>query len=504
MAPVSLALENISKAYASPVLRGIDIEFISGQVHALLGANGAGKSTLCKVIAGLVPMDEGAMLYHGKAYAPASIRDAEAAGIQIMLQELNLLDDLSVAENIFLGQLPCRYGFVDYRKIEQDTKLLLNKLGISDIHAQRKTASLGIGQKQLVELARALVRPCKVLILDEPTAALSAAQADILFQEIERLKQAGVAIIYVSHRMDEINRIADRISVLRDGTVTASEEAGSLTQEEIIRFMTGTTINADKRFSKRQRAEIALRVENLCAGNFLQDINLDVYHGEILGISGLMGSGRTELLRCIYGADPHNGGSIALTSALNEPAAHNPQSSVKNGLAFISEDRKKLGLLLEHSVQTNMSLASLQTYSSRSGCLHKVEERADIDRLIKELGIDCSSINQPVKELSGGNQQKVLIARCLLKQSDVLLFDEPTRGIDIQSRSMIYELLNKLALEGKAIVVVSSDDTELIQLCDRIAVMSNGRLAVTFAHGEWTEEKLLSAAFRYYSSANAA
>ncbi|NKB37283.1 MAG: ATP-binding cassette domain-containing protein [Gammaproteobacteria bacterium] len=504
MLPVSLSFENISKAYASPVLRSINIEFKAGKVHALMGANGAGKSTLCKIISGLAAVDKGSMLYQGQLYAPTSIRDAESAGIQIMMQELNLLDDLSVAENIYLGQLPCRYGFVDYRQIERESTKLLNKLGISDIDPRRKTASLGIGHKQLIELARTLVRPCKVLILDEPTAALSAAQSNILFEEIERLKQTGVAIIYVSHRMDEIERIADCISVLRDGNVTASEESGVLTQEEIIRSMTGKTISTDRRFNKRQRSKIAVRLENLSAGDFLQDINLDIYHGEILGISGLMGSGRTELLRCIYGADPHSKGHVELTKTSKDSPGHSPQSSVKNGLGFISEDRKKLGLLLEHSVQTNMSLANLLSYSAHSGWLNKSREAADVDRLIEQLAIDCSGCDQTIKELSGGNQQKILIARCLLTECDVLLFDEPTRGIDIQSRTMIYELLNNLALEGKAIVVVSSDDAELSQLCDRIAVMSNGRLADTFDYGEWTQEKLLSAAFRFYSTDSAA
>ncbi|HAT27256.1 MAG TPA: sugar ABC transporter ATP-binding protein [Gammaproteobacteria bacterium] len=494
-----LSIDGLCKNYTVPVLRGIDIEIWPGEVHALMGANGAGKSTLCNIIAGQVPADDGEMKFHNRLYRPTSVSDAESAGIRMVTQELRLIDTLSVAENISLAALPQRAGFINYNLINQQAGELLQRFGLTDIDPGQQLNSLSIGQQQLVEIARVLNHSCDLLILDEPTAALSEEQIELLFREIGEIKNQGSAIIYVSHRMDEISRIADRTMVLRDGLVVANDHTEKLSRDDLIRLMTGHPVANASNFDKRHPGPLALKIENLSTREKLNDINLDVYQGEVLGISGLMGSGRTELLRAIFGADRRSHGDIKIGPEMRPARIRSPVDAVSNGIGLINEDRKQQGLLPELSILQNISLACLAQFAGKIGWLDSARALQDVEKQIENLSVDCTNTRQKVNELSGGNQQKVIIARWLLMNCNIMLFDEPTRGIDIQTKQMIYDLVDNLARLGKAIVVASSEANELLSICDRIAVLSNGKLAEIFRRDQWSPEAITAAAFTHYS-----
>lgn len=492
-----LSVEQLGKRFTVPVLKDINFELLPGEVHALSGANGAGKSTLCNIVSGRLDPSTGTMSLGGEPYAPGSVKDSEAAGVQMVMQELNLIDNLSVAENVFLGKLPQRLGFVRRERLLAEAKAVLSAVGLRDIDPGRKAATLGIGQKQLVEIARALINPARLIILDEPTAALTDPQVELLFDNIRRQREAGVAIIYVSHRLDEISRIADRITILRDGEIIKTSALSDISKKEIIHCIAGSAPQDASRLSQAA-GPIALRVSGLNIHNVLEDINLDIHKGEILGIAGLIGSGRTELLRAIYGADEVHGGTLLLGPDLKKVTISSPARAVALGIGLIPEDRKQQGLLLGQSVERNVTLASLNLYRDRFGWIDRLKERGAVQEHVQALELKCTSPEQAIDELSGGNQQKALVARWLMKDCDILLFDEPTRGIDIQTKAMIYRLLYDLATQGKAVVVVSSETDELTTIADRIAVMSRGGLAAIFGRGEWTAEKIMAAAFSGY------
>ena len=494
-----LSVAGLGKRFSVPVLKDIDFELLPGEVHALTGANGAGKSTLCNIISGRLPPSSGSMSLQGLAYAPRSVNDSEAAGVQMVMQELNLIDNLSVAENVFLGSLPQRFGMIRRRRLLTETNAVLRSLGLDDIDPGRETSTLGIGQKQLIEIARVLIRPARLIILDEPTAALTDPQVELLFRNIRRKKEEGAAIIYVSHRLDEIGQISDRITILRDGEIIATSAIPDMSRTEIIHSIAGTALSEVSRPSTPP-GPIALRVAGLSVRGVLRDIDLDIHAGEILGIAGLIGSGRTELLRTIYGADAIHAGKLLLGPELREVAVSSPAQAVALGIGLVPEDRKLQGLLLGQSVERNMTLASLDLYKERLGWINRGRERGAVQERVRSLKLKCTSPDQAVDELSGGNQQKALVARWLMKDCSILLFDEPTRGIDIQTKAMIYRLLYDLAAQGKAVVVVSSETDELTTIADRIAVMSRGRLAATFRRGEWTPEKITAAAFSSYDN----
>ena len=504
MTPPLLSISGLYKAFAVPVLSGIDIDVSTGEVHTLMGANGAGKTTLCNIICGLVSIDSGELKYKGELYRPLSLNDSENCNVRMVMQELKLIDNLSVAENIFLSELPKKYGLINFHELYAKAKEVLERFGLHDIDPQQKMSTLGVGQQQLVEIARILVQPCDLLILDEPTAALTEPQVELLFEEIAKLKANGTGIIYVSHRMDEIKRISDQITVLRDGKNVASAKASEIDKDEIIKLMSGSSSVQSTDFQQRKPGKRALQIAGLGTKDQLSDIELDIYHGEILGIAGLVGSGRTELLRAIYGADDISSGHIRVSDDPDKEINNNPQLAVNNGIGLITEDRKQQGLLLEQSIKSNMSLANLENFSNKLGWIDRKKENNYIKAQKDSLELNCNNIEQPIRELSGGNQQKVIIARWLLKNCGILLIDEPTRGIDVQTKTMIYSLLDKLARQGTAIVIVSSETEELFTLCDRIVVMSNGYLVDSFQRGEWTPEKITAAAFSRYSSKNAA
>ncbi len=492
----------IGKTYAVPVLAKVDFECLAGEVHALIGANGAGKSTLAKIICGLVRPDAGTMELDGRPFAPANKREAEAAGVHIVHQELNLIGTLSVAENLFFTRLPRRRGAIDRVRLRRDARDALAQVDLGDLDPDTPVERLGIGVRQQIEIAAALVRDCRLLILDEPTAALADPQVERLFDHIRRLQARGVSIVYVSHRMDELRRIADRVSVLRDGRMVATCPACDLAPDEAIRLMAGRDIAAAKT-AARTPGEVRLRVRGLRRGRTVRDVSFDVRGGEILGLAGLVGSGRTELLRAIFGADRADAGDVQVDDA--PPRRFRaPSEAVAAGLAMVPEDRKEDGLFLPRSVRMNITLASIRAFRRRGGRINESAEIQAANRIVAAVDLRCHSLEQPVAELSGGNQQKALIGRWLMRDAAVYLFDEPTRGIDIAAKTAVYSLLDDLARRGKACVVASSEMEELMEICDRIAVLSMGRLVRVFARGEWTHERLLAAAFDSLMGAPAA
>jgi ribose transport system ATP-binding protein len=486
-----LALRAIRKSFAAPVLDGVDLELRSGEVHALLGANGAGKSTLARIVAGIVAADGGAMELDGVAYAPRTKAEAEHLGVQMVPQELNLVANLSVGENLFLSSLPRRRGFIDRAELESRARAALSRVGLSDLDPARPVEGLGIGVQQQLEIAKALARSARVLLFDEPTAALTEPQVETLFRNIRRLVDGGVLVLYVSHRLEEMRRIADRATILRDGKVVVSDLFSRLSPEEIVRAMVGGDVERESKHRKRALGERALRVEGLTLGRRVADVAFEVRRGEIFGLSGLIGSGRTSLLRAIFGAEPADAGGVALGEEGSLRRFRAPVEAARAGLAMIPEDRKRHGLLLSRSIVLNTVLGILRRVPGPSW-------RPTAVQALDRLNVRRRSPEQPVRELSGGNQQKVMIARWLLRDAAVVLFDEPTRGVDVSSRAAIYHLMNELAGRGKGIVVASSDLDELLGICDRIGVLSAGRLVEVFEREGWSPEAIAAAAFRGY------
>lgn len=497
-ADVLLRLEGITKSYAAPVLRGVDFELRAGEVHALLGANGAGKTTLARIVSGLTPPDGGAMTLDGRPHAPASKRQAEDAGVQMVMQELSLVPTLTVAENLFLGRLPHTLGFLSFRRLADRARPVLASVGLSDLDPLTPVAALGVGQQQLVEVAKALARPCRVLILDEPTAALTGPQTELLFAQVRRLAAAGAGILFISHRMDELRRIAGRATVLRDGQVMADRPLAELSNAEAVRLMVGRAADAAGAHAAAAPGPVALRIEHFCRGPAVRDVSLEVRAGEIVGLAGLIGSGRTELLRAIFGADRADAGTLSLADGVPRRPFASPREAVAAGVGMVPEDRKQHGLMLPQPVRVNTTLGRLDLVRRTLGWLDPRRDAAVARAPLDDLHTACRSLDQPVAELSGGNQQKVLMARWLLRDCPVLLFDEPTRGIDVAAKARIHRALRQLADAGKALLVVSSELEELTGLCDRIVVLSAGRVAAEFPRGAWTEEALARAAFRHY------
>jgi len=494
-----LRVSALSKHYAAPVLRDIDLDVHAGEVLALTGENGAGKSTLSKILCGLETATSGSMTLAGTLYAPDSRSAAEALGVRMVLQELSMVPTLTVAENLFLGDLPQRLGFVDRPALRERAEQALARVGL-DLDPWTPVQTLGIGHRQMIEIARALASACRVLILDEPTAMLSAHESATLFERIDALRREGVAVVYISHRLDELARIADRIVVLRDGKLVTDAPAATVTQDALIHAMVGRDVADASETQRTTRApwpgdgSPALRVTGLTRAPAVRGVSFDVAPGEIFGIAGLVGAGRTELLRLIFGADRADAGTVEVGSPLAPVRIRSPGDAVRHGISLLTEDRKDEGLMLSLPIATNIALGNMPSVTKR-GWLQPTQERALAQRHIGALRVRCAGPEQPVGELSGGNQQKVAIARWLERDTPVLLFDEPTRGVDVGAKFDIYTLLEALAARGKALVVVSSDLRELMQLCDRIGVMRAGRLTHIFQRDSWSQDTLLAAAF---------
>jgi ribose transport system ATP-binding protein len=494
-----LQVHRLHKRYAAPVLEDVDFEVRSGQVHALIGANGAGKTTLSKIICGLVRPDAGEMNLEGTPYQPQGKSDAEAAGVHIVQQELNLIATLSVAENLFLNRLPRRFGVLDRRSLHVSAREALTLVGLEHVDPAVPVSRLGVGQQQLVEIAAALSRRCRLLILDEPTAALTDPQIELLFGHIRRLRETGVGLVYISHRLEELREIADQATVLRDGRVVCCQAMDELTADEMVRQLAGKDVLRESHHRSREFGPVVLRVRDLHRPPAVRGVSFEVRGGEILGLAGLVGSGRTELVRAVFGADRARSGSVELAADETRRRFRSPSEAVAAGVAMIPEDRRQHGLLLSQSVRTNVTLGSLRKYVSPIGRIRASLESEAAREVCDTMQVQRQSLEQRMEHLSGGNQQKVVIARWLLLDSDVYLFDEPTRGIDVAAKAVVYHLLNDLADRGRAVIVVSSELRELMAICDRIAVMSAGQLTAVFQRGAWSQQQIMEAAFRGYS-----
>ncbi|MDB6143344.1 MAG: rbsA [Pseudomonas sp.] len=497
-----LSVSGIGKTYAQPVLGNIDLTLLRGEVLALTGENGAGKSTLSKIIGGLVTPTTGSMQFQGQAYTPASRTQAEQLGVRMVMQELNLLPTLSVAENLFLDNLPSRGGWINRKQLRADAIKAMAQVGLDAIDPDTLVGELGIGHQQMVEIARNLIGDCHVLILDEPTAMLTSREVEMLFEQITRLQARGVSIIYISHRLEELARVAQRIAVLRDGQLVCVEPMANYNSEQLVTLMVGRELGEKIDLGPRQIGDVALSVKGLGRSDKVLDVSFEVRAGEIFGISGLIGAGRTELMRLIYGADIADTGGIEVGSPLRAVTIRSPVDAVNNGIALITEDRKGEGLLLTQSISANIALGNMSSISRR-GVVNGRDEMSLAQRQVEAMRIRSSSPTQLVSELSGGNQQKVVIGRWLERDCTVMLFDEPTRGIDVGAKFDIYTLLGELTRQGRALVVVSSDLRELMLICDRIGVLSAGRLIDTFERDTWTQDELLAAAFAGYQKRDA-
>jgi ribose transport system ATP-binding protein len=488
----------ISKSFPGVLaLEAVDFDLKEGEVHALVGENGAGKSTLARIIAGAEIPDLGQMGFCGRIYQPGSRTDAESAGIRMIMQELHLIGNLTIAENILLNKLPHRFGIIDYEKLNRLAQEVMRQVGLGNIDPATPVRFLGTGQQQMVEIAAGLSQRCRILIMDEPTASLTDTETELLFTQIIKLKAEGVGIIYISHRIEEVVRITDRVTVLRDGKIIATHPTKELSVDGIIRMMVGRDIEHQQMRRAATTGKTALRVIGLTRGDKIKDITFEVHKGEILGVAGLMGSGRTEMVRALFGADDCDSGQTYLGESEEPLKIRRPKDAVRNGIVLAPEDRKEQGLLLGLAIRVNISLARLSSIS-RFGWINVSKENNIADKYADILSIRCSSGEQIVGQLSGGNQQKVVIAKWLHRDADIFCFDEPTRGIDVGAKFEIYQLLADLAGKAKAVIVISSELMELMAVCDRIMVMSAGRITATYSRGEWSQEKIMSAAFSGY------
>lgn len=497
--PPLLELRDVSKGFPGvQALDAVQLNLRHGEVLALVGENGAGKSTLMKLLAGIYTPDAGTFRLNGAELSIGGPRQAQELGISIIHQEFNLMPDLTVAQNIFIGRERRLGGlFLNDRALNRRAQALFDRLGLA-LDPNERVEGLTVARQQMVEIAKALSFDAKVLIMDEPTAALNDAEVDALFSLIDQFRSPSTGVIYISHRMEELARISDRITVLRDGCYVGTRSTAETETREIISLMVGREVSTEERPAASTRSdEIVLSVRGLTTRHLLRDVSFDVRAGEILGFAGLMGAGRTEVARAIVGADRVASGSISVHGT--EVKIANPAGAARLGIGYLSEDRKKLGLLLERSVRENVVLASLRAYTSATGFVSGSRIEATGREYVDKLRIKTPSTAQLVKHLSGGNQQKVVIAKWLVKDCELLIFDEPTRGIDVGAKAEIYALLRQLAAEGKAIIMISSELPEVLRLSDRIAVMAEGRLTAMLDNVEVTQEKLMEYATRFSS-----
>ncbi len=485
-----LRAEKINKEFPGvKALSDVTFDLLKGEVHVLLGENGAGKSTLMKIISGLYSIDSGSLYIDEEKVNIKNTRHAQELGISIIYQEFNLIPDLTVAQNIFLGREPLKKnGCIDKQAIKKRAKELLGFLK-ANIDTDIKVRSLGVAQQQLVEVAKALSLDAKILIMDEPTAALSENEIVNLFDTIRRLKDTGVSIIYISHRLQEIKHIGDRITVLRDGMVIGTKGIDT-DLDELIRMMVGRAVSQERvRAESTAKDKIVLEVKNLCRGKALKDISINVKEGEIVALAGLVGAGRTELVHAIFGIDKIDSGEVNINGEKVEKP--NPGKCIKRKTGLLPESRKENGLSLTLPMYMNVTQAALKKIS-KSGILNLKKEKCAAHEAVKSLNISCPTIKREVVFLSGGNQQKVVLGKWLFTESDLLIFDEPTRGIDVGAREEIYHIMNRLAKSGVSILMISSDLPEILTIADRIYVMREGRMVAELDHKEVSQERIIS------------
>jgi len=490
MSETILKMQGIQKYFFGVhALKGVDFDLRAGEVHALMGENGAGKSTLIKVLCGIYQNDGGTITYFGQDVNFSNIAESQAAGISVIHQELNMMNHLTVAQNIYIGREPKKGIMIDDRKMEEDSRLLFEKIGVK-IDPAAKLGDLTVGKQQMVEIAKAISRDCKLLVLDEPTAALTQPEVEELFKIMRELQEKNIGMIYISHRMDEINRISDRVTVMRDGEYIGTVNTAETTKDDIVRMMVGRVIYGDKKEASTVPADapVVLEVKNLVAGKEVKNVSFCLRKGEILGFSGLMGAGRTEVARALYGADPKQSGEIFING--KQVSIHSPEEAVRHGICYLSEDRKRYGLMLGKSVTENSVIASVDNYIQHGWINDKAMEEAsaEYNALLKTK---TPSMDQLLKNLSGGNQQKVIIARWLMKNADIFIFDEPTRGIDIGAKSEMYALMEDLASKGKSVIMISSELAEIQRLSDRVIVMCEGRITAELDIADATQEEIM-------------
>jgi len=490
----TLSLKGINKSFGPTVaLDGVDLELREGEVHALIGENGAGKSTLMNVVAGTLRPDEGVMELDGRPYAPANPLDARTHGIALIHQELSLCPHLTVAENILMGIESSRLGWLDREKLHARTKEVLKTFHHADIRPERRVGDLSVAARQVVEISRALAARARIILMDEPTSSLQREDVSELFKLIRKLSAEGISVVYISHFLEEVRQIADRFTVLRDGRSVATGEIAGVSDDELIAKMVGRAQQTLFPVRSNQPGDTILEVRNLAAPPLLKDASFTLQRGEILGIAGLMGSGRTPLLRAIFGLDAIAGGTISVNKKALAEGRSTPAMRLIEGLGYLSEDRKGDGLTLNQSLADNITVTRFGS-CSRWGWLDLSAQRQQAERLVNALKIKTRGVAQAAGSLSGGNQQKVIVARLLHQEADVLLLDEPTRGIDIGSKAQVYETIAACAAQNKAVLMVSSYLPELFGMCDRLAVMSRGRLSEVRPVDQWTPETVLQAA----------
>lgn len=490
MSEFVLEMRNVTKRFPGVVaLNDVQFDLRPGEVHCLVGENGAGKSTLMKILAGAQPMDSGMIRLSGESVTITSPHHAQQLGISMIYQEFNLSPYLSVAENIFLGREP-RIGkspFINWSQMYRDAREILGRIRV-DLDVRKPVNELSVAQQQMVEIAKAISFNSKIIVMDEPSATLTDHELEALFDLIRTLRKDGIGLIYISHRLEEIFEIGDRLTVMRDGQYIGTSQVADLTREEIIRMMVGRELKDEFPKEVFQAGEERLRVEGLTRQGAFRDVSFSLRAGEIVGLTGLVGAGRTEVARAIFGADRLDGGHITLDG--KPVLVKSPQDAIRQGIGLLTEDRKGQGLVLGMTVRENTTLANLSSLVKRL-FVDRRRERSVASQYVKELQIKTPSIEQIVQNLSGGNQQKVVLAKWLFTQSRILIFDEPTRGIDVGAKVEIYKLMNELARKGACILMISSELPEVLGMCDRILVMHEGRLAGELARKDATQERIM-------------
>ncbi len=479
---------NISKSfYGVYALQDAQIRIKKGEVHALVGENGAGKSTLMKIILGVHRPNNGEMVYKGEPYKPAQPRDALEKGISMIHQEISLAENMTVAENIWIGREPVAGGFVNFLELRSMARKLLEELKL-DIDITKKVSSLSVAQKQMIEIARAISYNADLIIMDEPTSALTESETDKLFEIIRILKTKEVSVIIISHKLDELFEISDTVTVLRDGNFVGSYMIEDMTEQKLISLMVGRELTSLYPKEKSDIGDVVFKAEHITKKGLFEDVSFEIRSGEILGVSGLMGAGRSEIMLALFSGDKLDSGKIYMDGA--EIVIHSPEDAIKNGLAMVPEDRKLMGLALCRSSKENMSITDLK-FHSKSFFVNKFKEKEKIESMIQRISIKLSSPEQVVKSLSGGNQQKVVLSRWLLCNPKVLILDEPTRGIDVGSKSEIHRLISELACNGMAVIMISSEMPEILGMSDRIIVVRGGKINGEISRVNATQEKIM-------------
>lgn len=489
---MQIEMRGIDKSFGgNAVLKNAGFLLDDGEVHALMGENGAGKSTLMKILTGVYTKDAGQVIVDGKEVCYNNPQEAEKAGIVFIHQELNVLFDLTVEENMFLGkEIKKVFGICDRKAMRKRVQEILDMLGV-DIDPTQRMDELSIGQQQMIEIAKALMVDAKVLIMDEPTAALTQSETEVLFKVVNSLRKKGVSIVYISHRMEEIFELCDRITILRDGTYIDTKRIADIDMNDIVKMMIGREIGERYPVRNSKIGDVAFEVKNLnCPGAF-ENVSFEVRAGEVLGVSGLMGAGRTEIMQAIFGNMPNVTGQLLLDG--KEIKNKNPQQAIQNGIGFITEDRKVEGLMLEESIMKNISLANLGKIS-KNGVINKKKEQELVNKGIEELRIRCFGPQHECNNLSGGNQQKVIFAKWIYTNPKVLILDEPTRGVDIGAKKEIYNIINELAAKGVAIIMVSSELPEVLGMSDRVMVVREGEVRGILNKEEANQESIMTLA----------